>query len=108
MPDVPTNKLSVYLIKEEYSEYKDILKKFDTLQTKDVNGVGILYFGESHTFKPLWIDKFFGSALGEDIKKLFNASSKAILLAKVKVATNKERVFAIPFGYGWTFLNHGI
>jgi len=31
--EIPTNKLSVYLIKEEYSEHKDILKKIDTLQT---------------------------------------------------------------------------
>lgn len=105
---MPTNKLSVYLIKEEYSEHKNILKKFDTLQSKNVNGVGVLYFGESHTFKPSWIEKFFGSALGDDIEKLFNASSKAILLTKVKIATNKERVFAIPFGYGWTFLNYGV
>ena len=106
--EIPTNKLSVYLIKEEYSEHKDILKKIDTLQSKNVNGVGVLYFGESHTFKPSWLDKFFGSSLGDDIEKLFNASSKAILLSKVKVATNKERMFAIPFGYGWTFLNHGV
>jgi uncharacterized protein (TIGR04141 family) len=108
MPEIPTNKLSVYLIKEEYPEHKDILKKIDTLQKKDVNGVGILYFGESHTSKPSWLEKFFGSSLGDDIEKLFNSSSKAVLLANVKVAANKERVFAIPFGYGWTFLNHGV
>lgn len=50
MSEIPTNRLSVYLIKEEYSEHKDILKKFDTLQIKDVNRVSILYFGESYTF----------------------------------------------------------
>ena len=105
--EIPANKLSVYLVKEEYSEHKDILKKFDTLQSKNIDGVGVLYFGESHTFKPSWLEKFFGSAFGDDTKKLFNASSKVVLLTKVKVATNKERIFAIPFGYGWTFLNHG-
>lgn len=106
--EIPTNRLSVYLIKEEYSEHKDILKKIGTLQSKNVKGVGVLYFGESHIFKPSWLEKFFRSALGDDIEKLFNASSKAILLTKVKIATKKERVFAIPFGYGWTFLNHGV
>lgn len=100
MSETPTNKLSIYLIKEEYSEHKDILKKIDALKSKDVNGIGVLYFGESHTFKPSWLDKFFGSALGDDIEKLFNASSKAILLSKVKVTNDKERIFAIPFGYG--------
>jgi len=39
--EIPANKLSVYLVKEEYSEHKDILKKFDTLQSKNVNGAGI-------------------------------------------------------------------
>lgn len=105
--EISTNKLSVYLIKEEYSEHKDILKKFDTLQSKTIDNAGILYFGESYTFKPSWIEKFFGTSLGDDIKKLFNASSKAILLTSVIVATDKKRIFAIPFGYGWTFLNHG-
>lgn len=105
--EIPTNKLSIYLIKEEYSEHKDIFKKFDTLQSKTIDNAGILYFGESHTFKPSWIEKFFGSSLGDDTKKLFNASSKAILLTSVKVATDKKRIFAISFGYGWTFLNHG-
>lgn len=68
MTDISTNKLSVYLIKEEYPEHKDILKKFDTLQSKNINGVGVLYFGESHIFKPSWLEKFFGSALGDDTK----------------------------------------
>jgi len=104
---VPRNKLSVYLIKEEYSKHKDILKKIDTLQSKKFNKAGILYFGESHIFKPSWLEKFFGSALGDYSKALFNASSKAILLISVNVAKGKKRIFAIPFGYGWTFLNHG-
>ncbi len=56
MSEIPTNKLSVYLIKEECSKHKDILKKFDTLQSKNVNEVGVLYFGESHTFKSSWLE----------------------------------------------------
>lgn len=105
---IPTSKLSIYLIKEEHSEHKDILKKFDTLQSKNIDGVGVLYFGESFKFKPSWLDKFFGSTLNDILEKLFNASSKAILLTKVTVTTNKQRIFAIPFGYGWTLLNQGI
>ncbi len=103
---LPKNKLSIYLIKEEYSAHKDILKKFGTLESKIIDGVGSFYFGESHTFKPSWIEKFFGSLLG-DIG-LFNASSKGLLLTDVKINTGKKRIFAISFGYGWTFLNHGV
>ncbi len=108
MQKIPTNNISVYLIKEEFLKYKDILKEFDTLKSKNVDDNGVLYFSESHVFEPSWIKDFFGSALGKDVKTLFNASSKAILLSKVQVATDKERIFAIPFGYGWTFLNHGV
>jgi len=107
-PETATNKLSIYLIKEDYSEHKEILKNIDKFQSKDIAGAGILYFGESHTFTPSWIERFFGSTLGNDIEKLFSASAKAIFLTKIKIATGKERVFAIPFGYGWTFLNHGV
>ena len=88
--EIPTNKLSVYLIKEEYSEHKDILKKIDTLQSKDVNGIGVLYFGESHTFKPSWLDKFFGSALGDDIEKLLMLPLKRFYCQKLRLQMIKK------------------
>ena len=107
MPDVPTNKLSVYLIKNEYSDHKDILKEIDKLESSEVDDVGTFYYGESHTFKPSWLEKFFGSSLS-DTEKLFNASSKGILLVSANVDSGKKRIFAIPFGYGWTLLNPGV
>ncbi|RJP66555.1 MAG: hypothetical protein C4532_15910 [Candidatus Abyssobacteria bacterium SURF_17] len=102
----PVNRLSIYLIKADYSEHRDILKNPDDLKSKALNGIGILYFGESHAFEPSWIRKFFGTSLGKDLD-LFNASSKAVLLTEVAVSSNERRIFAIPFGYGWTFLNPG-
>jgi uncharacterized protein (TIGR04141 family) len=107
MNKIPINKLSVYLIKDEYSEHKDILKNLDKLKSKQIDDIGIIYFGESYTYKPSWIENFFRSTLGDDAE-LFNASSKAVLLTKVKVNSAKSRIFAIPFGYGWTLLNHGV
>lgn len=106
---IPTNKLSIYLIRENYCEDKDILKNFDTLQSISVEDIGVLYFGKSHTFPPLWLENFFDSALDNtESKNLFSATSKAIFLTKVQVTENQERIFAIPFGYGWTFLNNGV
>lgn len=107
MSDIPTNKLSIYLIKNEYSEHKDILKEIDKLQLSEIDDVGTFYYGESHTFKPPWLEKFLGSSLS-DTKDLFNASSKGILLISENVDSNKKRIFAIPFGYGWTLLNPGV
>ncbi len=107
MSNVPTNKLSVYLIKNEYSEHKDILKKIDKLESSEFDDVGTFYYGESHYSQPSWLETFFGSALS-DTEKLFNASSKGILLVSAKVDLSKKRIFAIPFGYGWTLLNPGV
>ena len=104
---VTTNRLSIYLIKDEFAAPQQILKNYDSLQLKKIDGVGTLYFGESHKFRPSWIDNFFGQSLGEDAAKLFGASSKSILLISVNISKDKSKIFAIPFGYGWTFLNPG-
>jgi len=73
---VTTNKLAVYLIKEEYLEHKDILKNIGSLQSISLSASGILYCGNSFNFPPSWLNKFFGSALGNSATKLFNASSQ--------------------------------
>lgn len=117
MDDLPTNKLSIYLIKDSYSDHGSILKNFDKLTKEEIkNGteiIGTLYFGDSHLFEPSWIKDFFGSSFennkeqntqNENRKlKLFNASSKAVLLIE-----HQNKIFAIPFGYGWNLLNHGV
>ncbi|MFA5178525.1 MAG: TIGR04141 family sporadically distributed protein [Candidatus Paceibacterota bacterium] len=106
MQKTPSNKLAVYLIKEEFTDHAAILKKHDTLQTKTVDDVGVFYYGDSHNYKPSWLKKFFGSVLGEI--NLFNAVSRALLLLEVPVSSDKKRIFAIPFGYGWTMMIPGI
>ncbi|KKR85976.1 MAG: hypothetical protein UU35_C0023G0011 [Candidatus Uhrbacteria bacterium GW2011_GWC2_41_11] len=106
MQKIPSNKLAVYLVKEEFTDHTAILKKHDTLQTKTVEGVGVFYYGDSHNYKPSWLKKFFSSVLGEI--NLFNAVSRAILLLEVPVSGDKKRIFAIPFGYGWTMMVPGI
>jgi uncharacterized protein (TIGR04141 family) len=117
MDDIPTNKLSIYLIKDSYSDHKSILKNFDKLTKEEIKDgaetIGTLYYGDSHLFEPSWIKDFFGSSFennrahntqDENRKlKLFNASSKAVLLIE-----HQNKVFAIPFGYGWNLLNHGV
>lgn len=116
MSDASTNKLSIYLIKDSYVNHESILKNFDKLTKEEIKDgtdiIGTLYYGDSHPFEPSWIKDFFGSGFenkrqdeqGENGKlKLFNASSKAVLLVE-----HQNKIFAIPFGYGWNLLNHGI
>ena len=101
MTDIKKNKLSIYLIKEEYSSAKHILKSFASLKDKKIGNVGTLYYGESYTDPPTWSKKFFGDLLNE--VNIYNASSKAVLLVPLK-----GRVFALTFGYGHTLLDPGV
>jgi uncharacterized protein (TIGR04141 family) len=104
--DTKTNKLSIYLIKEEYSDIDAILKNAAGLESQSIDGVGTLYFGKSHPYQPSWVKSFF-AAVDFDLPML-NSTSKAILLAPVKIKKGKERMFAIPFGYGWSLMNEGV
>lgn len=117
MKGLPTNKLSIYLIKDSYSNHKSILKNFNKLMKEEIKDgigtMGTLYYGDSHLFEPSWIRNFFGSSFENNKEqkvqyesgklKLFNASSKAVLLIE-----HQNRIFAISFGYGRNLLNHGV
>ena len=54
-----TNKLSIYLIKQEYSSPQDIIKDRENLQNETIDDVGLFYYGDSYISEPLWVDKFF-------------------------------------------------
>ena len=119
-----TNKLSIYLIKQAYSADapEAIFKDYEALEHETIDDAGELYYGDSYISQPIWVRKFFGSSFNnsrtddrrQDDKprelytmppklKIFTASSKATLLAKVN-----GRTFAITFGYGRTLLKPGV
>ncbi len=101
----PTNKLAIYLIKDRYLENNDILKDIDGYKKVDVDQVGTLYYDDSHVNPPSWVSTFFQDKISE--LNIFNAGSKAILLVRLDIDDSKK-VFAIPFGFGWTMLNAGV
>jgi len=118
MTDLPTNKLSIYLIKEYNNNYQDILRNFNKLKKEEIKyrneKVGTLYYDDSHIFEPSWVKKFFNTSFDNSKKqdidqdeknklKLYNAVSKAILMVE-----NLGRIFAVTFGYGRTLLNLGV
>lgn len=105
MPRKPVNKLSIYLIKPEYTDYNLILKKANLLHVKNIESIGAFYYGEHHTYEPTWVKKFFSGYLND--LGLFNSSSKGVLLLEAGKNENK-RTFAIAFGYGWQYLNNGV
>lgn len=107
MSEIKTNKLSIYLIKEEYSDVSDILKDENSLIEIKIPAIGNFYIDESNSYKPSWINNFFGTTLDSDLR-LFNASSKAVLLINIQVDASKERIFALPFGNGRFLLSKGV
>ena len=109
MAIIPTSKLSIYLIKDEYTEPQDLFKELETLTSEEIDDVGVFYYGNSSIYPPTWIKKFFGSTYNNVLEadsnklKIFNASSKAVF-----VVSTEEKTFVISFGYGHTLLNPGV
>ena len=107
------NKLSIYLIKRQFTEHSNILKSIQG--HIDIPELGTFYYWNSHSRPPAWVSSFFGEALG-GISSIFSASAKAILLIGIEVEdenvageeANETRIFAIPFGYGWQHLAQGV
>lgn len=119
MAKIPTNKLTIYLMKEGRTPgnaLKDYSKVQEELIAISENTIGTLYYGMSNVSEPSWLDSFFNAGFdntygGEPTEaetrqyKLFNASSRAILLVEASVRPGQNRLFAIPFGYGATLLD---
>ena len=90
------NKLSVCLIKSKYTEFDQLVEPGIT--SIEVDGIGTVYLVESIPHPPDWVKDFFGHALDGKFQ-LLTASSKGLLLTKVKVEA-ETHIFAIAFGYG--------
>lgn len=109
-----SNRLSIYLIKDEYIKPIEIIRNANELKSEDIllnsHRIGTIFYGESQKFEPSWIKKFFGDSFDnknqDGSSKLFNASSKAVMLFAIDI-NGSTKTFALTFGYGWTLLNPG-
>jgi uncharacterized protein (TIGR04141 family) len=98
-----TNKLNIYLVKDGIP--------FDGIIKEGVEGhplaeIGVLYGANSSVAPPSWFRDFFGVGI-ESPFRLFNASSKAVLLMEADIE-GSNRTFAIVFGHGRTLLREGV
>ncbi|MBB4365540.1 uncharacterized protein (TIGR04141 family) [Bradyrhizobium sp. CIR18] len=99
-----TNKLNIYLIKDEFSASEAIVKQGH--KEHAIAGVGRLYLHESHTKPPTWLKDFFLNEL-DGLFAIFSAGAKALLLVTVPW-NGANRTFAIAFGYGRLILQDGV
>lgn len=92
------NKLSIYLIKDEFGADDNLILKSGYELLTEINGVGRVYYNPSQTSQPAWINSFFCGQLGD--AAIFTSNARAVLLARVILADATEKTFAITMGYG--------
>ena len=92
-----SNKLSIYLIKDEFADNDNLILNGNYNILTEVEGVGTAYYAPSKNIVPKWIKNFFCE---EDIdESLFSSNTRAVLIARIKV-NEGNKTFAITFGYG--------
>lgn len=95
---VKKHKLTVFLIKEEYTELSSFLDINDSFTVIDVeaNGdrhIGKLIFKGGFKSKPSWVD-IFTEVPGFDPRNIWNVSSRALFALR-----HEERWFCFTFGH---------
>lgn len=95
------NKLSIYLIKNGYSEDSDILKSssYDAFKGHDYT----VYYDKSHITIPKWKESFFGGELYDS--EIYTSNARAVVLYRIAIGIDSQRIFALTFGYGRNMIN---
>ncbi|MEN6510739.1 MAG: TIGR04141 family sporadically distributed protein [Chloroherpetonaceae bacterium] len=95
-----SQKLSIYLIKDNITNHSDIVKD---VNTKEIFDNGVLYYKESSSKEPLWTDNFFNKS----IEHLMNSTSSGLYITKTEY-NDKDIYFGLSFGYGWQMFKDGV
>lgn len=88
-----TNKISIYLLKQQVKLSDFFKKEFMSVELAN----GTFYYDASHSNPPSWLKNFFGNNL--EVDALFSSSSKGVYVTSVEFE-KVTHTFAIPFGYG--------
>ena len=97
------NKLSIYLIKDEFAADDTKILKSDVMNSvhfgkADLEELGIAYFSPSQLKTPYWVSSFFRDRItAED---LFTSNARAVLITRVEMADDQTKTFALTMGYG--------
>lgn len=95
MPE--SNKLSIYLIKDEFSNDDKVILKNSPDPLTTVDGLGVAYYCPSQTVTPKWVSSFFCNQI--DKNNIFTSNARAVLIARVKI-DEELKTFAITMGQG--------
>ncbi|MBU1924894.1 MAG: TIGR04141 family sporadically distributed protein, partial [Candidatus Omnitrophica bacterium] len=95
-----SQKLSIYLIKDNITDHSDVVKN---VNTKEILDNGVLYYKKSFSKKPAWTDNFFNKNI-EDLK---NSTASGLYITKTKY-NSKDIYFGLSFGHGWQMFKDGV
>lgn len=95
MPD--SNKLSIYLIKDEFSNDDNAILKNSPDPLTVVDGLGTAYYSPSQTMTPKWVKSFFCNEI--DNNNIFTSNARAVLVARINIE-EETKTFAITMGQG--------
>lgn len=100
-----TNSLSIYLIKEGYSSYGDLV--IDGVKGPVPVGNGVLFYSttKDHTI-PTWVSNFFGGEIKEEIKKKLSVKTVSAVYLICLTIGEKKATFALTFGFGRYLLRY--
>ena len=96
------NKLSIYLIKEEFADQDDKILKDTRSVLAELEDIGTVYYVPSVVKIPKWLDDFY---CGKIISKgIYTSNARVVLIIRVNVSEKIMKTFAITMGYGKNLL----
>ena len=77
------NKLSIYLIKDEFSHSDSLIVEDVRHKILDVETLGTVYYSPSNINKPKWVNDFFCGKIDND--DIFTSNARVVMIARVKI-----------------------
>ena len=101
------NKLSIYLIKDEFAKDDKLILKERRKILGEFENVGIVYYDPSVRTIPSWLDDFFCGELMQ-CDSVFTSNARAVLITRVNVEAEGMKTFAVTMGYGKYLLGNDV
>lgn len=96
------NKLSIYLIKDEFASNDAQILKTTYNHCVDIDTSSKVYFAPSQNTVPAWMKTFLRGNL--DSAPLFISNARAVVITRISIGNEKTKTFAIALGYGKNML----
>lgn len=98
------NKLSIYLIKDEYADKDEKILKGSRSVLAELDDLGTVYYAPSIMTVPKWLDDFYCGKITNE--RIYTSNARVALITRVNVEDDVVKTFAITMGYGKNLLEN--